>query len=92
MEEKQFAAIIDRLDKILKLLARQAVQGMTREQDKIEALDSLDFRPGEIAKMLNKSPENVSVVLGIIRKKKQPKASNEQTTGTTATTTSEVKT
>jgi hypothetical protein len=45
---------------------------MTREQDKIEALDRLDFKPSEIAKMLNKSPENVSVVLGIIRKKKAP--------------------
>ncbi len=89
MDEKQFAVVVDKLDKMLKLMARQAVGGMAREQDKIEVLDSLDFRPGEIAKMLNKSPENVSVVLGIIRKKKVPppsktveqSASEQQTTG-----------
>ncbi len=72
MDKKQFAVVVDKLDKMLKLLARQAVGGMAREQDKIEVLDSLDFRPSEIAKMLNKSPENVSVVLSSIRKKKVP--------------------
>ncbi len=91
MDEKQFNVLIDKFDKILKLLASDHVKGMAREQDKIEALDSLDFRPGEIAKMLGKTPENVSVVLGNIRKKKQPKAPADQTTGA-GTTTSEVTT
>jgi hypothetical protein len=72
LDEKQFSAIVDKLDKIVKLLVSESVKGLPREQDKIEALDRLDFRPGEIAKMLNKSPENVSVVLGNIRKKKTP--------------------
>jgi hypothetical protein len=62
--------ISGKLDKILKLLCIDAVKGYSTEQEKIELLDSLGFRPVEIAKFLNKSPENVSVQLGIIRKKK----------------------
>lgn len=63
--------ISGKLDKILKLLSIDAVRGCSTEQEKIELLDSLGFRPVEIAKFLNKSPDNVSVQLGIIRKKKE---------------------
>ncbi len=65
--------ISEKLDKVLKLLAIDAVKGFEKEQQKIELLDSIGFKPSEIAKMLNKSPENVSVVLGSIRKKKDQK-------------------
>ncbi len=68
--------ISDKLDKVLKLLAIDAVKGFEKESQKIELLDSIGFKPSEIAKMLNKSPENVSVVLGSIRKKKEPKQKN----------------
>jgi len=86
LDEKQFVVIVDKLDKILKLMARREVGGMPKEQDKIEALDSLDFKPGEIAKMLGKSPENVSVVLGNIRKKRaSPTAKTVDQSGTTGT-------
>jgi hypothetical protein len=70
------AEISDKLDKVLKLLAIDAVKGYEKEQQKIELLDSIGFKPSEIAKMLNKSPDNVSVVLGSIRKKKEPKQKN----------------
>ena len=63
--------ISEKLDKILKLLSIDAVKGYSTEQEKIELLDSLGFRPIEIAKFLNKSPDNVSVQLNIIRKKKK---------------------
>ncbi|MCL5986928.1 MAG: hypothetical protein M1371_10275 [Actinobacteria bacterium] len=62
--------ISKKMDKILNLLAADAIKGYKVEQEKIELLDALGFRPIEIAKLLNKSPENVSVQLGIIRKKK----------------------
>jgi hypothetical protein len=65
--------ISEKLDKVLKLLAIDAVKSFEKEQQKIELLDSIGFKPSEIAKMLNKSPENVSVVLGSIRKKKDQK-------------------
>jgi hypothetical protein len=68
------ADISSKLDKVLKLLAIDAVKDFEKEQQKIELLDSIGFKPSEIAKFLNKSPENVSVVLGSIRKKKEPKS------------------
>jgi hypothetical protein len=69
--------ISDKLDKVLKLLAIDAVKSFEKEQQKIELLDSIGFKPSEIAKMLNKSPENVSVVLGSMRKKKETATKNK---------------
>lgn len=71
--DKLLAEISEKLDKMLRLLAVQAVEGIAIEQKKIELLDSLDFRPIEIAKLLNKSPDNVNVQLNILRKKKVTK-------------------
>jgi DNA-directed RNA polymerase specialized sigma24 family protein len=62
-----------RLDKVLRLLALDVLKGYEKEQEKIALLDSLGFRPVEIAKLLNKSQENVNVVLGSIRKKTEKK-------------------
>ena len=72
MDQKQFDTVTDKMDKMTKLLAVLVMRGIEREQEKIDLLDTLGFRPVEIAKMLNKSPENVSVVLSNIRKKKTP--------------------
>jgi hypothetical protein len=66
--------ISGKLDKMLKLLVADTIKAYGREQEKIELLDSLGFRPVEIAKFLNKSPDNVSVQLNLIRKKKEKPA------------------
>jgi hypothetical protein len=71
--DKLLDELSNKIDKILRLLAIIAVKEIETEQDKIGLLDSLGFRATEIAKLLNKSPENVSVQLGIIRKKKESK-------------------
>ncbi len=81
MDEKQFTAVVERLDKILKLMAMEAVKGLPKEQDKIERLDSFDFKSSEIDKLLGKSPGYSSVVLSQLKKKKQPKAPTDQQTG-----------
>jgi GTP cyclohydrolase FolE2 len=70
--------ISGKLDKILKLLAVGAVKKYSKEQDKIELLDSLGFRPVEIAKFLNKSQANVNVQLTLIRNKKEPKSKSRK--------------
>lgn len=70
MDEKQFAILIDKLDKLSKVLVIPAVKDIGKEQDKIELLDSLGFKSSEIGKLLGKSTANVSVVLGNLRKKK----------------------
>lgn len=65
--------ISDKMDKLLRLQALEVVREIPEEQGKIELLDSLGFRPIDIAKLLNKTPENINVVLSNIRKKKGEK-------------------
>lgn len=72
--EKLLKEISAKMDKVLRLLALNIVRDVKSEQAKIELLDSLGFRPVEIATLLNKSPDNVSVQLNILHKKKKPKA------------------
>lgn len=79
MDEKQYNGLMDKLDKILRLEAIQVVKGLSREQDKIELLDSVGFKPIEIDRMLGKSVGYSSVALYQMKKKKQPKTSNATT-------------
>lgn len=69
--DKPLAEISKKLDNIQKLLAIITVKGIETEQAKIEMLDRIGFKPVEIASFLGKSPDNISVQLSIIRKKKQ---------------------
>ena len=65
--------ISDKMDKLLRLQALAVVKNIPEIQGKIELLDSLGFRPIEIAKFLNKTPENINVVLSTLRKNKGEK-------------------
>jgi len=69
--DELLAEISEKMDKMLRLLAVEAVKGIEKEQDKVELLVSLGFRPVEIAKLLNKSQDNINVQLNIIRKKRE---------------------
>jgi len=72
MDAEQFKTVVDKLDKITRLLAVQTVKGMENEQDKVELLDSMGFRPFEIDKLLNKSSGYASAALSNIKKKQKP--------------------
>jgi hypothetical protein len=80
LDERQFSTVIDRLDKILRLLTIEAVKGKEKEQDKIDLLDTLGFKASEIDRLLGKSPGYSSVVISQLRKKKQPKATADTDT------------
>ena len=82
MEDKQYQEVIGRLEKITKLLSIIALKDREKEQDKIELLDMMGFRPIEIARLLHKSPQNISTGLGNLRKKKG--TSSEQTAAETS--------
>jgi hypothetical protein len=73
LDERQFSTIVDKLDKILKLLAIETVRGKEKEQEKIDLLDSLGFKASEIDRLLGKSPGYSSVVMAQLKRKKQPK-------------------
>jgi hypothetical protein len=89
--------ISGKLDKIIKLLTVSAIKEYGTEQEKIELLDSMGFKSTEIAKLLNKSIQNVCVQLNLISKKrekvekKEPKL-EEKTIAQNVTTSEESKT
>lgn len=70
MDELQYTTIVSKLDSILKLLAINAVKDRTL-RDQVALLSSLGFQPKQIAEMLNKSPNHISVVLYEVRKGKK---------------------
>jgi hypothetical protein len=67
--DKILTDISGKMDKMLRLLASNTVKGLEKEQDKIDLLGSLGFRTIGIARLLNKSPENVRTVLSKTRRK-----------------------
>lgn len=69
MDDKQFTAITERLDRIMRLLAVSITKSVEKEQAKVGLLDSIGFKPGEIDRLLNKSPGYASVVLSQARKR-----------------------
>jgi len=69
--DKLLREISSKLDKVLRLLALDVVKGYEKELEKIEILDSLGFRPVEIARLLNKTQNNVNRRLAGIRKKRK---------------------
>jgi len=77
--EELLKEISGKLDKILRLLTIDILKGIEKELDKIVLLDSLGFRPVEIAKLLNKSQDNINVQLSKIKKKKEPEAKPKAT-------------
>jgi len=75
--DKLLAEISEKMDKMLRLLAVETVKGIEKEQDKVELLDTLGFRPIEIARLLNKSQDNINVQLNVIRKKREKVAKSQ---------------
>lgn len=68
MDEIQFHEVVSRLDSILKLLALNTVQGRSLKEQ-VSLLSSVGFQPKQIAEMLGKTPNHVSVILHDLRKK-----------------------
>jgi len=79
LEKDQFTILVDKLDKLTKLIALQVVAGQPKEQDKIVLLDSIGFRPVEIDRLLNKSPGYANAALSNIRKKQNKTTLQEPT-------------
>jgi hypothetical protein len=67
MDDKQFSVIVSKLDAIIKLEAIAAVQGRTLKEQ-VATLSSLNFQPKQIADILGKTPNHISVILSDLRK------------------------
>ena len=72
MSERILEEISLKMDRLIKLQSLSFLKEVESEQEKIKTLDSLGFRPVEIATILDKSQENVRVVLSQLRKKLKP--------------------
>ena len=76
MDESQFRILSDKMDVIVKLLALDAVKG--RElKEQVRLLSSFGIQPKDIARMLEKTPNHIRVILHGLRKesKRQEAAS-----------------
>lgn len=70
MDDKQFATMVKKLDTMSRLLALNVVAGK-RFIEQVATLSSAGFMPKEIADLLGKTPNNVSVQLDRIKKRKK---------------------
>lgn len=68
MDDKQFKELMERLDKLTRVVAISNTRGLT-STDRIILLSQAGFRPREIADMLNTTSNVVSVTLSLRRKK-----------------------
>jgi DNA-directed RNA polymerase specialized sigma24 family protein len=71
MEAKQFQEIIERLDKLIRIVALTNTKDMT-SSEKIMLLNRAGFGPKEIAEIIGTSQNVVNVRLSLMRKK-EPK-------------------
>jgi DNA-binding CsgD family transcriptional regulator len=72
MNDRQFKEIIERLDKLTRVVAISNTKGLT-STERIILLSQAGFQPKEIADMLNTTPNVVSVTLSLRRKKEARK-------------------
>jgi transcriptional regulator len=72
MDDKQFKEIIERLDRLTRIIAISNTRGLT-STDRIILLNQAGFAPKEIADMLNTTSNVVSVTLSLRRKKERAK-------------------
>jgi hypothetical protein len=69
LENSQYEKISAKLDRIINLLALNAVKGLEPE-DQVGRLSDLKFQPSEIAPIVGKSPNAVRITLHYLRKKR----------------------
>jgi len=69
LDSSQYEKISAKLDRIINLLALNAVKGLDPE-DQIGRLSDLKLQPSEIAPIVGKSPNAVRITLHYLRKKR----------------------
>jgi len=67
MDEQQFKQLSNKMDTIIKLVALSAVEGKELKKQ-VSILSSIGFQPKQIADMLGKTPNHISVLLHKLHK------------------------
>lgn len=63
LDDKQFTMLNEKMEMIVRLLVLNLVKDMKTQKEKILMLDSLKFKPSEIARLLGTTSNSVSVTL-----------------------------
>jgi hypothetical protein len=72
MDSKQFEQLMAKLDRIMNLIALDAVKDLNPDE-KIARLSDMKFQPMEIAPIVGKTPNAVRIVLHHIRRERRVK-------------------
>ena len=71
MDSSQFEKISAKLDRIINLVALDAVKTLESDEQ-IRRLSGMGFQPSEIAVIVGRTPNAVRIALHYLRKKKSP--------------------
>jgi hypothetical protein len=77
MDEKQFAVVVEKMDKILKLLALQYL-GDKKGMDAVKSLAAAGFQQKDIAELIGTTTNTVGVTLNRLKKKQGGKNAGKQ--------------
>jgi hypothetical protein len=80
MDNNQYKKILEKLDKIINLLALNAVRGLDPDRQ-IEALTEFGFQPSDIAPIVGRTPNAVRIALHEIRTGKRKPAKKTGNSG-----------
>jgi DNA-directed RNA polymerase specialized sigma24 family protein len=69
--------VLKKLDILVKLTAANIVQQNKNFKEQVRLLSAVGMQPKEIAELLNKTPNNVSVTLSAIRKESRRQDAEE---------------
>ncbi len=79
MDEKQFDAMMKKMDSVTKLLAFNIIKDKP-VNEQVDALTKAGFKASEIAELLNKTENQVYVTQTMLRKSKKKESVTEQST------------
>lgn len=78
MDEQQFKHLASKMDTVIKLLALKTVEGKELKIQ-VSMLSSCGFQPRQIADVLGRTPNNISVVLHRLREERGERETEELT-------------
>lgn len=70
MEQEQFAELLKKIDRVTILLALDVIRGREPEEQ-VAMLSAAGFQPAEIAPLIQKTPNAVSIILHKLKRKSE---------------------
>lgn len=91
MDEKQFEALMKKMDSLTKLLAFNIIEDKS-VNEQVDALTKAGLKASDIAELLGKEPNQIYVTQTLLRKAKKKEQTKESGTTESSSTTPEATT